>query len=1841
MKRSFFFLATISVLSFFTSTLFVRAEVATSYSFIPPFLTASMPPMVMLTMARDHRLYYEAYNDASDINEDGILDVRYNPNIDYYGYFDSYKYYEYNSTNHGRFEPRGTTTNKKTPSGSNQYWSGDFLNYVSMTRMDCLRKVLYGGLRSTDTATETVLERAYIPQDAHSFGKEYDSISYDGFDIREYTPLSLPISGTRHHIATTALGNYDPTASTPTGLPLLRVRTNTTDRIWNWVATERPVVKTIVGGTIGHPGHPADKAAFDTLVSNYADASRLFGTNNPTVIDGSENPHGADDNYLTIVTGKLVVTTAGTYRLAINGDDAIDFRINGVSWSDAKGVTVTGDTIGWYGGHGAGTIGDYRADTYLTTGEYDIEFRHEEMTGSDSYRLYWRNPSNNWVIVPAESGSTPIGLKNLTLSTYNLVTNSAITDYTLRVKVGDSSMPESNCKQYPNGTYKPIGVLQRHGESEQMLFGLMTGSYTNNLSGGVLRQQVGSIKQEISNNSGEFLYQDNSTIGGIIRTLDKLIIHGFRNDANFDYNENCGWITTQALSEGKCRMWGNPMAEMMYETARYYAGASSATTQFTYDPNTSTLDDNQIGLPLATWNNPYNATNYCAKPIMLAISDIYPSYDSDQLPGSAWSSTISSTLSGLNVETGITAIANAEGVNGTFYIGQNGSPGTTGYDGACTPKGIPGLESIRGLCPEEPSKQGSYYAAAVTHHAATTDLSNATSTQSMLSYMVALSSPLPEIRIPVAGQIVTMVPFAKSVGGSSINADKGNFQPTNTIVDFFVEEITPTTGTFRVNFEDVEQGADHDMDAIVRYHYEVQNNSTVTVTLSSEYAAGGIIQHMGYIISGTTDDGTYLVVRDKDTAEGSDPDYYLDTPPSVLPQTVYNANGPWKDAIALPLSSTRIFSPGATAGASLLKNPLWYAAKWGGFTDSNGNNMPDLIDEWDHDHNGVPDTYFFVANPTRLEEQLNKAFGDILRRTASGTAASVISQSREGEGAVYQSIFFPEFKDILGNTINWAGQAHALFVDARGNIREDTNHNSQLDPKTDKVITYAETTINRYRDWNGDNVLTAAEKSNSTELLTGPLDINFLWSSSSWLNTISDADVVAQRSQYNATTDNRFIFTFADKDNDMLVDSGEIQDFVWPPNSPVATPNVFLNGTTDYYAYLTLYPSFTDTPSSINTIRTAMDPTPFGPLLTELARRQIDFIRGADQSSTTISGYSIPASRSRIYAINTSTTLTWRLSDIVYSTPTVIGTPAESYNMLYLDDTYQIFRNKYKNRRQMIYVGGNDGMLHAFNGGFYNSTRKGFDLQHSGEVSFPLGMEVWGYIPYNLLPHLLWLSDLNYGSNLHVPYMDLKPRVFDARVFFAPNSMTPIDADHPNGWGTILVAGMRMGGGEIRADLDKTDSLSFDSTTDRTMSSAYVVMDITNPEKQPTVIAEIRMPRQGFTTCYPTAMPMTTANTSTDTANEWYLVFGSGPANAAGQADPTILGSATSAQNGQLYVLDLKALIRDKTVKTLNNSGFFTAGSSTFATTEPNSFIADPIAVDVDLGSKASTNGEFKADIIYYGTTAGSPSNGTGTMRRLITSNAMPVSNMVPWTGNTTLANVGQPVTAAPSAATDSDDNLWVFFGSGRFYNRTDIPQVNHMSFYGIKEPVSNSTFSWASVDSQNLFNSTQITLTNGTCPDTNYDKDCIGVKQSGTDLSGGWSTLVSLIDAAPGWRQDFSPSLERVLGQPAVLGGALLFNTYLPSIDLCAFEGTSSLWALFYKTGTAYFNPILRGGADIFATSVDLGRGMAITPNLHIGEKAGSTAFIQTSTGAIITVEITNPFSVKSGSLYWRKNTD
>ncbi|MGD9291203.1 MAG: hypothetical protein PVG74_26530, partial [Desulfobacterales bacterium] len=81
-----------------------------------------------------------------------------------------------------------------------------------------------------------------------------------------------------------------------------------------------------------------------------------------------------------------------------------------------------------------------------------------------------------------------------------------------------------------------------------------------------------------------------------------------------------------------------------------------------------------------------------------------------------------------------------------------------------------------------------------------------------------------------------------------------------------------------------------------------------------------------------------------------------------------------------------------------------------------------------------------------------------------------------------------------------------------------------------------------------------------------------------------------------------------------------------------------------------------------------------------------------------------------------------------------------------------------------------------------------------------------------------------------------------------------------------------------------------------------------------------------------------------------------------------------------------------------------------------------------------------------------------------------------------------------------------------------------------------------------------------------------------------------------------------------------------------------------YYQTGTAWRERVF-APADIgvdadgkVVDSLSIGRGLALTPNLHVGKHTGSKAFVQTSTGAIVEIPQPNlPIkNAKSGMTVW-----
>jgi type IV pilus assembly protein PilY1 len=147
----------------------------------------------------------------------------------------------------------------------------------------------------------------------------------------------------------------------------------------------------------------------------------------------------------------------------------------------------------------------------------------------------------------------------------------------------------------------------------------------------------------------------------------------------------------------------------------------------------------------------------------------------------------------------------------------------------------------------------------------------------------------------------------------------------------------------------------------------------------------------------------------------------------------------------------------------------------------------------------------------------------------------------------------------------------------------------------------------------------------------------------------------------------------------------------------------------------------------------------------------------------------------RLYRYREST-----LGDALESQPIYMGPPVFSYT----DKGYSSFVTAQASRPGTIYMGANDGMLHAFSA--------------LAEGSVPGGTERWAYVPSMVIPNMWKLADESY-STMHTNFVNGSPIISDVCT---ANCLTTDTGTAV--WKTILVGGLNAGGRGYYA-LDITD----------------------------------------------------------------------------------------------------------------------------------------------------------------------------------------------------------------------------------------------------------------------------------------------------------------------------------------------------------------------------------------------------------------------------------------------------
>jgi type IV pilus assembly protein PilY1 len=174
---------------------------------------------------------------------------------------------------------------------------------------------------------------------------------------------------------------------------------------------------------------------------------------------------------------------------------------------------------------------------------------------------------------------------------------------------------------------------------------------------------------------------------------------------------------------------------------------------------------------------------------------------------------------------------------------------------------------------------------------------------------------------------------------------------------------------------------------------------------------------------------------------------------------------------------------------------------------------------------------------------------------------------------------------------------------------------------------------------------------------------------------------------------------------------------------------------------------------STSTSTTTLTPAMLGVTTSTDRDNLINFIRGVDSYDENGNG-------------STTEDRAWKLGDIFHSTP-VLVTPPLSPTPVSDDGSYAAFKTANAGRTTVLLAGANDGMLHAF--------------RESD------GVELWGFIPPNLLGNL---KQLTVSGGDHLFFVDGSPVAADVKI--------------GGSWKTVVVFGERRGGRSYHA-MDITD----------------------------------------------------------------------------------------------------------------------------------------------------------------------------------------------------------------------------------------------------------------------------------------------------------------------------------------------------------------------------------------------------------------------------------------------------
>ena len=458
-------------------------------------------------------------------------------------------------------------------------------------------------------------------------------------------------------------------------------------------------------------------------------------------------------------------------------------------------------------------------------------------------------------------------------------------------------------------------------------------------------------------------------------------------------------------------------------------------------------------------------------------------------------------------------------------------------------------------------------------------------------------------------------------------------------------------------------------------------------------------------------------------------------------------------------------------------------------------------------------------------------------------------------------------------------------------------------------------------------------------------------------------------------------------------------------------------------------------------------------------------------------------------------------SGVVYSGKPTINISTASYSSYSSFASTMNALNNGAGRTPAVFVGANDGMLHAFEA-------------TTGQTSS--GQELFGYIPSWMGPKLSALTRSDY-INTHQAYVDGPPTVADALV-----------GQSPDVWKTVLVSGTGAGGRGVFA-LDVTNPAAF--------SASKVMWEFTQTD-------DVDM---GYVIGRPQIVKVRTSPTASAPVYRWFAAVPSGVNNYKDDG----AGNFSTTGAPALFLLAL-----DKTPGTAWTSTG--AGANYYKIVLPinTTAIASGLAnFSVSLGKAG------EAAQMYMGDLHGNlwkmdfelAVNGTTdwSMDKLspFVKSGVPYPLYIARDGTPT--NDRQPITMAPSLIRgETNKSTYVAFGTGKYLEPADKGSLQKQSVYAVfdldddatPDQTITNTATQSTINGRDRLKAGTTNTTNGTVA---VDGFTWGRPLMTADMS--------VTPLRSGWYFDFPFSGERQVSNAKSVGDYLVFSSLIPSASVSA----------------------------------------------------------------------------------------